>query len=267
MASPQVENGHIDIANELAEALARVNLTGHESRLLWCILRKTYGWHKKTDRISYSQFAEATGIDHRHVGRALASLKARNLIICQGNGYSLEYGLQKDYDQWGKFTTIRGTEITTISGTNLPPSEAPIITKLAKNLPPSQDNLPPGQAPILPPSEVHTKERKKLTKEKTYVGGVLMKNEKKINEVMGNEAFLAEVKKDYPDVYSELEVKKWREYWLAEKRELQKPRFSLRNWMDKARVIKAQNPVRYSKPATLKKIPTTEELKNSGGWD
>ena len=43
MANPQSENGHIDIANEIGEALSRINFSAYESRILWVIWRKTYG--------------------------------------------------------------------------------------------------------------------------------------------------------------------------------------------------------------------------------
>ena len=96
MASPQTGDGHIDIANELAEELARTQLNGYESRLLWVIWRKTYGWHKKEDRISNSQFVEATGMKKQHVSRTLAGLLKRNIVTNLGNNF----GFQKDYTLW-----------------------------------------------------------------------------------------------------------------------------------------------------------------------
>lgn len=47
MANPQRENGHVDIANELVEALAKMQLSGYESRVIWALWRKTWGWVKK----------------------------------------------------------------------------------------------------------------------------------------------------------------------------------------------------------------------------
>jgi len=41
MANPQIENGYLKIAHEIAQALARVNLSAYESRVLWVIWRKT----------------------------------------------------------------------------------------------------------------------------------------------------------------------------------------------------------------------------------
>ena len=60
MANPQREDGHIDIANEIAEKLARTQLSGTEHKIIWAIWRKTWGWHKKEDRISLSQLVKMT---------------------------------------------------------------------------------------------------------------------------------------------------------------------------------------------------------------
>jgi len=143
------------------DALMRTNFPAHERRVLDCILRKTYGWNKKADRISYSQFQEATGIDRRHIGRSLASLKRRNVIICIGQGYALEYGLQKDYELWDKFDTISGNEFDTKRGNDLTPSQATNAKEICHHpgseLTPSQDNLTPSQATNLTPSQAHTK--------------------------------------------------------------------------------------------------------------
>ena len=102
MANPQLENGYIAIANELGEALSRVNLSAYESRVLWCIFRNTYGWNKKSDRISYTQFQKATGITRRHLGRTIKSLIARQIITCSSASPQLEYSIQKDFEKWQK---------------------------------------------------------------------------------------------------------------------------------------------------------------------
>ncbi len=105
MASPQLENGYLRIANELAEAFARVNLSAYEWRALWVVIRKTYGWRKKTDRISYRQFAKCADIDLRNAFRAVQSLVGRNILTQQKDSNTFEYGLQKDYSQWEESAT------------------------------------------------------------------------------------------------------------------------------------------------------------------
>jgi phage replication O-like protein O len=113
MANPQLENGHIRIANEIVEeALCKTNLSAYESRILWFILRKTYGWNKKSDRISYTQFEE-TGITRRHIARTLCQLKNRNIITVSGNGQRLKYSFQKDYTKWDG--NIKGRAHSTIT--------------------------------------------------------------------------------------------------------------------------------------------------------
>lgn len=98
--NPQVENGHIKIANELGEALSKINLSPYESRILWAILRKTYGWNKKSDWISLSQFMEITQLSKPHIIRAIKKLIKKNIIAQIGNGKGKEYSINKHYQKW-----------------------------------------------------------------------------------------------------------------------------------------------------------------------
>jgi phage replication O-like protein O len=116
MASPQVENGYIEIANEIVEQLARVNLSKYEWRILWTVLRKTWGWHKKSDLIPLSQLAEITGIQRPHVVEAKTRLLKKKILF-QDKG---KIGFQKDYEKWrvkGCASTDLGTGSSTDSGT------------------------------------------------------------------------------------------------------------------------------------------------------
>lgn len=100
-ANPKVENGHLDLANELVETLARTNFSPYESRILWVLWRKTYSWHKKEDWISVTQFADKTGLDRGNAGKALRKLVSRNIIYRKDKGGKIFYGFQKDYTKWG----------------------------------------------------------------------------------------------------------------------------------------------------------------------
>ena len=100
MASPQKEDGYIPIANELAEAFARIQLSGYEIRVLWVILRKTYGWNRKYDGISITQFERATNIERRNIVRTLKRLQKKHLIVKNDNGFITKWGLQKNYERW-----------------------------------------------------------------------------------------------------------------------------------------------------------------------
>ena len=127
MASPQAENGHIDIANEIAEQLAKTQLSGYESRVLWVLWRKTYGWHKKSDYISTTQFVKATNIARRHVHATLKRLVRRNLITENSNGFITGWTFQKDYNQWQPVTEI-SNKINSL------PIPVPLVTENSNKL-------------------------------------------------------------------------------------------------------------------------------------
>lgn len=102
MASPQAEEGHVDIANELVDKFCQINFSAYEWRVLWAIIRKTYGWHKKTDIISLSQFSSITGLDRRVIHRVIKNLSALGVIaVIPGDDRKpVTYGFQKDYELW-----------------------------------------------------------------------------------------------------------------------------------------------------------------------
>lgn len=116
-ANPQAEDGHVDIANEIVEALAKRYFSSYESQILWVIFRKTYGWHKKTDQISITQFQEMTGMKRRHVHRTLSKLVQRKIVTRIGNSRIISYGFQKDYTKWKDITQIgNDVELSRVSG-------------------------------------------------------------------------------------------------------------------------------------------------------
>ena len=100
MANPQKENGFTAISNELVEAFQRLHLSGNQWRLLWVILRLTYGWNKKTDYISLTTFEKCTGLNRWNFKQYLDDLFHREIIIRDNSGYITKYGLQKDYTKW-----------------------------------------------------------------------------------------------------------------------------------------------------------------------
>jgi len=130
MASPQLENGHTQIANELLEHLMMLHLPPNQWQVLLCIIRKTYGYHKKVDYIANSQIAQATGINKTHVSRAMACLEKRNLIIRKVK----QVEFQKDWESWDKLPILATklpelvTKVTNI-GNNNNGEKLPILEK------------------------------------------------------------------------------------------------------------------------------------------
>ena len=102
MANPQLENGYTKIANELLEALLQLNISGREMRILFYILRRTYGFNCKNALISLSEISAATGIKRNHVQENLKRLLDRNVISIQANHgiKPQEISVVKDYEKW-----------------------------------------------------------------------------------------------------------------------------------------------------------------------
>ena len=94
------------IAVELWEALTAYRLPGEQMQCLMFIFRKTYGFHKKQDSISVTQFVEATGIIKNNVVRAIKSLLSKKIInvIKKDNIKLYIYEINKNYKQWTKLS-------------------------------------------------------------------------------------------------------------------------------------------------------------------
>lgn len=107
MASPQKEHGYTQIANELYDALIRFRIPGEARQVLDFIIRKTYGFHKKEDAISLSQFCAATGLKRGNVCRDINLLIHSKLIIKNDTSKISKYKFNKDFTQWQPLSKVR----------------------------------------------------------------------------------------------------------------------------------------------------------------
>jgi hypothetical protein len=57
MANPQIEYGYTAIANDIAEALMKINLSAYESRVLWFVFARHMGGEKDRLDKPFSVFA------------------------------------------------------------------------------------------------------------------------------------------------------------------------------------------------------------------
>lgn len=102
MANVQKENGFTAVADELLEALCRVRIPGRHYALMLAMIRKTYGYQKREDRIPVSQLVLLTQIDERGIRRILEDLVFWNMLVrteCLKGG-ATTWRVQKDYEQW-----------------------------------------------------------------------------------------------------------------------------------------------------------------------
>ena len=100
MAKARIENGYTKIANELLDSLCRIRISGEARQVLDVIFRKTYGFNKKNDRISLSQFCLLTGINRPCVCRAINKLTSMNIIIKIDSEKGEIYCIQTDSSKW-----------------------------------------------------------------------------------------------------------------------------------------------------------------------
>jgi phage replication O-like protein O len=114
-ADIQTENGFVKLHPAILELLARQTLSGREFRCLMLLFRKTYGYHKKEDRISLSQWEQGTGIPRTRVGAVLAELVEKKIVTKTDNGANrpATWGFNKHFETW------QGDETVTLEGTTL----------------------------------------------------------------------------------------------------------------------------------------------------
>lgn len=84
--TPQIENGFLRIAsgdtdNDILTALIKADLTATQYQIMLVVIRKTWGWNKKEDWISLSQFVELTGKSKRQIVTDISVLVSRNILV------------------------------------------------------------------------------------------------------------------------------------------------------------------------------------------
>lgn len=101
-ASPQLEDGHVRIANELYDAIFAFGFKASTLHVLMIVIRKTYGYGKKEDDVSASQIGDMCGMKRPHVTAALNELSAMGVIHKRPGKYGAIVGINKNYQAWNK---------------------------------------------------------------------------------------------------------------------------------------------------------------------
>ena len=95
MTNPQKENGYTAIANEILEQLVKRSLLGAELSIILFVIRKTYGFHKKSDAISLTQFEKGTGLSRPTICKTLKNLYGMHILV-----KNPLISFNKHYDEW-----------------------------------------------------------------------------------------------------------------------------------------------------------------------
>ena len=98
MADVQLKNGYFKIANELFEQFFIRDFTLKQLKVLFLLLRCSYGFHKKVAVIKPKRLFELAYVYRCDINEELKFLKQNNVIR-----YNLEFGefqLNKNFDEW-----------------------------------------------------------------------------------------------------------------------------------------------------------------------
>jgi phage replication O-like protein O len=96
MANPQKENGYTAISNEILDHFFGLGLAGKEMEMVLFVIRKTYGYQKKSDKIPLSQFQHALKMNRSSVCKTSNKLVSWKILAKDEKGYSLN----KNWEQW-----------------------------------------------------------------------------------------------------------------------------------------------------------------------
>lgn len=233
MANPQKEKGYVPIANTIFEAFRSIRIPGEARQVLDCIIRQTYGYNKKEDRISLQQFSDWTGLEKPEVCRALAKLQIMKLIIgekANSRKIATKYSLNKNYDEWvplAKKPIIVGEKANNKKPKKEPKNEVanPEKEESKRDIDTSLAETPTKRLLAKkPPSKDNTKDNIQKTGELTpaksarmFFKGVKDLMEKvESEEALSTRTFLQQLEQKYPEAKKGLiwtEIKKFYFYW------------------------------------------------------
>lgn len=123
------DDGYTRIANELLESLSCCNLTVRQLRVMLAIIRKTYGFGKKVDRISDSQLADVSGLSRQNVNKAKKELISMNYLILEGN----KIGVNKEVSAWNNQSRDSVSNLKTKKVSNLETNDVSVLETHKRN--------------------------------------------------------------------------------------------------------------------------------------
>ncbi|AUV39393.1 replication protein [Klebsiella pneumoniae] len=135
-----LDDGFTRIANELLEAVMRAGLSQHQLLVFMAVMRKTYGFNKKSDWVSNEQLSELTGILPHKCSAAKSVLVKRGILTQTGR----VIGINKTVSEWSSLP-VKGTE------------KKPYLKKVT--LPESGKKSLPESGNAYYPNKVNTKDK------------------------------------------------------------------------------------------------------------
>ena len=141
-----LDDGFTRIANELLEAVMRAGLSQHQLLVFMAVMRKTYGFNKKSDWVSNEQLSELTGILPHKCSAAKSVLVKRGILTQTGR----VIGINKTVSEWSSLPVKGKEKKPYLKKVTLPESGK-------KSLPESGNDTYPNQVNT---KDKHTKDNK-----------------------------------------------------------------------------------------------------------
>lgn len=97
-----IEDGYTKLSNLLLEALAMAHLSGMQFRIIHYVIRRTYSWGKKAEKISLKDIVETCGTDRAYASRQLKDLVDKKVLVQVGGGRGLvaSYSINTWLNEW-----------------------------------------------------------------------------------------------------------------------------------------------------------------------
>lgn len=105
------DDGYTRIANELLEAILSADLTLRQTKVLFAIIRKTYGYNKKMDWVGNAQLSDITGLAETRCSTVKNELIQMNILISKGR----LIGINKNISEWN-FNITQNSKTFTKTG-------------------------------------------------------------------------------------------------------------------------------------------------------
>lgn len=117
-AEIQPDKNWTRINNSILELLATTNFTARELRCLLFLFRTTYGFNRKEQAISYTEWEQGTNMRRAHIHATLQGLVARKVIVKTDTGTRSKsvWAFNKYFEQWLPVTPIGNKETVTPLG-------------------------------------------------------------------------------------------------------------------------------------------------------
>ncbi|ELC7752592.1 replication protein [Salmonella enterica] len=150
-----LDDGFTRIANEILEAVMHAGLSQHQLLVFMAVMRKTYGFNKKSDWVSNEQLSELTGILPHKCSSAKSALVKRGILTQTGR----VIGMNKTVSEWSSLP-VKGTEKKPyLEKVNLPESGKKSLPESGKkSLPESGKKSLPESGNGYYPNQVNTKD-------------------------------------------------------------------------------------------------------------